>query len=178
MIKYFFTAFRWPSELSSVTFCCQERLQLSFKLQQLLVTPLSPFLRETVWITSCSLRYTVSSASFRSSVPVLYTGVQVLNPLSCNLTTLSTRPPWTRTQLSGLLLLVHVSLLTSFLTHDLYLTIALNNSMSESSGCIGDISVQLLWRESMKQLSATPLNSFKQGSACIEVLLVKKVVNS
>ena len=53
--------------------------------------------------------------------------------------------------------------LTSFLTHDLELTIALNNGMSEPSGCMGNLSVQLVWRDRVRQLSTTPLNSFKQG---------------
>ena len=35
----------------------------------------------------------------------------------------------------------------------------LNNGMSESSGCMSNTSVQLVWRESVKQLSTTPLNS-------------------
>ena len=47
-----------------------------------------------------------------------------------------------------------------------------------SSGCMGDISVQIVWRESVKQLSTTPLNSFKQGKAWqrsfIEIRHVKK----
>ena len=40
-------------------------------------------------------------------------------------------------------------------------------------------SVQLVWRESVKQLSSTPLNSIKQGKSwqrpCIEILHVKKL---
>ena len=44
-----------------------------------------------------------------------------------------------------------------------------------------DTSVQLIWRESVKQLSATPLNSCKQGKSlqcpCIKIGHVKKVVN-
>ena len=64
------------------------------------------------------------------------------------------------------------SILNSFLTHDLELTIALNNGLSESSGCMSNTSVQLVWRESVKQLHTAPLNSFKQGKTwqrpCIE----------
>ena len=44
-----------------------------------------------------------------------------------------------------------------------------------SSGCMGDISVQIVWRESVKQLSTTPLNSFNRDETwpcpCIEKTL-------
>ena len=43
-------------------------------------------------------------------------------------------------------------------------------------------SVQLVWREIVKQLSATPLNSFKRGKPwqrpCIEIRHCEKVVNT
>ena len=46
---------------------------------------------------------------------------------------------------------------------------------------LSNTSVQLVWRESEKQLSTTPLNSFKRGKSwqrpCIEIQHVKKVVN-
>ena len=45
-----------------------------------------------------------------------------------------------------------------------------------------ETSVQLVWRESVKQLSTTPLNSFKRGKSrqrsCIEIQHVKKKVNT
>ena len=55
--------------------------------------------------------------------------------------------------------------LTSFLTHDLELIIALNSGMGtcrKSSGCMHITSVKIVWQESMKQLSTTLLNSVNQ----------------
>ena len=44
---------------------------------------------------------------------------------------------------------------------------------------LSNTSVQLVWRESMKEVSTTPLNSFNQGKSwqrpCIEILHVKKL---
>ena len=64
----------------------------------------------------------------------------------------------------------------SFLTHDLEYGIALSNGMSESSGCTSDTSVQLVCRESVKRLSATPMNSFNHDKTwqdpCIEIIII------
>ena len=55
----------------------------------------------------------------------------------------------------------------------------LNNGLSKSSGCMSNASVQLVWRKSAKQLSASPLNWLKQDKTwqrpCIEIR--EKVVN-
>ena len=48
---------------------------------------------------------------------------------------------------------------TSFLTHEHEQTIALNSDVGESSGCVGDTAVQIVERDSVKQLSTTMLDS-------------------
>ena len=54
-------------------------------------------------------------------------------------------------------------LVTSFLTYDTEYKIALNNGLTETSGLRTDTSVKTVERESVKQLSTTPLNWLNQG---------------
>ena len=49
-------------------------------------------------------------------------------------------------------------LFKTFLTHDIEDTIALNNDMGKSSGFTSDTSLKIVKRESVEQLSTTPLN--------------------
>ena len=67
--------------------------------------------------------------------------------------------------------------LTKFLTYDLKYTMALNSGMSETSGRKSNTSVRPAWRESVKQLSTTALNSFNRDKTrqrpCIEIRHVK-----
>ena len=58
-------------------------------------------------------------------------------------------------------LYVVLVILTSFLIRDLEQPIVSYNGTSESSGCMNNTSEELVWRESVRQLSTTALNSFK-----------------
>ena len=67
----------------------------------------------------------------------------------------------------------------NFFTLDTERTIVLNNGMGKSFGYMGDISVKIVWGESVKQLGTTSLNSSDHGQkwrrSCIVIQYIKKL---
>lgn len=68
-------------------------------------------------------------------------------------------------------------LFITVLTLDVEYRLNLNDGVGEPSSFMGDSSVKTDEKESMKQLSTTPLQVHTWQRSCIEILRVKKVVN-